>query len=97
MAVRGNLTGLLAAVFFSLGALMLYYSMYQSILVPRFISVWGLIAVVLVLTWNLLETFGISLSAGIVIGLPIILNEILLGIWLIIKGFNPSAITSQPA
>lgn len=91
---RAYLTGLLVALFFSMGALLFYYLLYQSKLVPRFISVWGLIGVVLVLTWNLLETFGISISIGIIFGLTIILNEIFLGIWLILKGFDSSAIAS---
>jgi hypothetical protein len=47
-----------------------------------------------VLTWNLLGTFGISFNVGIIFGLPIILNEIVLGIWLIVKGFEPTAIAS---
>jgi hypothetical protein len=97
VAARAQLAGLLTPIFFGLGALLLYYSLYQSKLVPRFISVWGFIAVALVLAWNLLETFGMSISAGMVFGLPIILNEIFLGIWLILKGFNASAMVSRPA
>jgi hypothetical protein len=31
-----------------------------------------------------------------ILKLPIVLNELVLGIWLIVKGFNPSAITSEP-
>lgn len=91
-AARAHLTGLLVPVFFGLAALLFYCLLYQSRLVPRFISVWGLIAVVLILAWNLMETFGISIAAGMLLGLPIILNEIFLGIWLIVKGFNPSAV-----
>jgi hypothetical protein len=94
MAARANLAGLLVALFFSLGALLLYYFLYQSRLVPRFISIWGFIAVALVLAWNLLETFGISISFGMIFGLAIILNEIFLGIWLIAKGFSPAATAS---
>jgi hypothetical protein len=90
IAARAHLAGLLVLAFFSLGAVLFYYSLYQSKLVPRFISVWGFIAVALVLAWNLLETFGISIRAGMVFGLPIILNEVFLGIWLIVKGFNLS-------
>ena len=91
------MAGLIVPVFFSLGAVLFYYLLYRSRLVPRFISVWGFIAVALVLAWNLLETFGISISAGMVFGLPIILNEIILGIWLIVKGFTTSAIASESA
>lgn len=95
IATRANLTGLILVIFFSLSALIFYYILYQSKLVPRFISVWGFIAAILVLSWNVLETFDIR--AGIILALPIILNEIFLGIWLIVKGFNPSAIVSASA
>jgi hypothetical protein len=97
IAARGHLASLLTPIFFGLGALLLYYLLYRSKLVPRLISVWGLIAVVAVLAWNLLEAFGLSISAGMVFGLPIILNEIFLGIWLLAKGFNSSAIPAGSA
>lgn len=92
IAERAGISGLLVPVFFSLGALLLYSSLYQSKLLPRFIPVWGLAAAVLILTLNLLSIFGLELGVGInmVFALPIILNEIFMGIWLIARGFNPS-------
>lgn len=95
LSARSYLTSLLVTVFFSLSALVLYYLSYQSRLIPRFISVWGFIAVLLVFAWNLLEAFGISTSAGIIFGLPMILNEVFLGIWLIVKGFNTDSLAPQ--
>lgn len=90
---RGHLTGLLTPVFFGVAALLLYCLLFRSKLVPAFISVWGILSVVLMLGWNLLEAFGISLGdAGLVFALPMILNEIFLGFWLIVKGFNASAV-----
>ena len=100
IAGRSNMVGLLIPVFFSLGALLLYYLLYQSKLVPRFISVWGFIGVVLILTLNLLLTSNlmeVNISTGLIFALPIMTNEIFLAIWLIVKGFNPSAIVSAPA
>jgi hypothetical protein len=97
MAAREHLASLLTPIFFSLAALLLYYFLYRSRLVPRFIPVWGFIAVAALLTWNMLEAFGMSISAGMVFALPMILNEILLGIWLIAKGFNVDAFSSEPA
>ncbi len=91
MAARGQLASLLTPIFFSLAALLLYIFLYRSRLVPQFISIWGLIAVVSLFTWNMLGAFGLSISAGMVFALPMILNEIFLGIWLIAKGFNSSA------
>jgi len=85
------LYGQTLGIFFSLGALFIYYFLYMTKLVPQYVSVWGLIAVVLVYSWNLLEFMGIGISAGIVFGLAILFNEIFLGMWLIAKGFNSSA------
>jgi hypothetical protein len=96
MAARGHLASLLTPIFFSLAALLLYSFLYQSRLVPRFIPIWGFIAVVSLFTWNMLEAFGLSISAGMVFALPMILNEIFLGFWLLVKGFNSSAISPEP-
>jgi len=97
LAVRAIWVSTMLAIFFGLGALLFYYLLFQTELVPRFISVWGFIAVALVLLWNLVEFFGIRISAGIVLALPMILNEIFLGIWLIVKGFNASATVFESA
>jgi uncharacterized membrane protein len=77
-------------IFFSVGALLFYAVLIQSKLIPRWLSIWGLIGAVLILTWNLLGTFGISVSAGMILALPMILNEIFLG-------FNSAAIASGTA
>lgn len=89
VAVRAHITGLLVPVTYGLSALLFYIVLYNTKLLPRFISIWGLIGVVLMLAWNLLELFGISVSFGLVLALPIMLNEVFLGIWLIAKGFEP--------
>ena len=96
IAERASVSGLLIPVFFSLGALLLYSSLYRSKLLPRFISIWGFVAAVLILTLNLLSAFGLVVGMGVsfIFALPIILNEIFMGIWLIVKGFNPSAVNA---
>ena len=45
---------------------------------------------------NLLEVTGI-ISELMILKLPIVLNELVLAIWLIVKGFNPSALDSLNA
>jgi len=82
------------AYIFILGALIFYYLLYQSKLIPRFISVWGVIALILLLVGNLLEIMGLSPAMLIFLYLPIMLNEVFLAIWLIFKGFNSDAIAS---
>jgi len=88
-----------AMIVFSLGALILNYLLYRSKLIPRFISVWGLIGATLLLAAGLLGMFGLSPSStiSIFLTLPIGLNEMVLAVWLIGKGFNSSAIASGSA
>jgi len=81
---------------FAVAALIFYYLLYQSKLIPRWISVWGVIAAILLILVILLEVTGI-ISELMILRLPMILNEIVLAIWLMVKGFNPSAIASEPA
>ena len=89
IAQRASVAGLLIPVFLGLGALVFYRALYQFRLVPRFISIWGFVGAVLILAMNVLLTFGVDIGdVGLALALPIILNEIVLGIWLIVKGFN---------
>jgi uncharacterized protein DUF4386 len=99
IAERAVVSNLLIPVFLGLGALVLYYSLFQSKLLPRFISIWGLIAATLILVLNLLLTFNIEvgLAIAMISALPIISNEIFLGIWLIVKGFNFPAAAVESA
>lgn len=81
------------------GAFLFYYLLYRSKLVPRLLSVWGFIAVLLCLTAALWGFFGLSYKSTtyFLLAAPIALNELTLAIWLIIKGFNPSTIASRHA
>jgi len=78
---------------YGLGAFIFYYLAHQLKLIPRFLSVWGLIGVPLVLLEIGLEIFGFN--PGLLLGMQMGLNEIILGIWLIARGFNLSEIDSE--
>ena len=83
------------AIVFPLGALMFYYLLYRSKLVPRWLSGWGLVALIPCLAAGLSAMFGIiaSLSTvGVVSDIPLALQEMVLAIWLIVKGFNSSPV-----
>ncbi len=88
-------------IVFSLGALMLYFVLYKSKLIPRFISVWGFIAAAVMLVGSVMimvDMFTeISMGLELILVLPIAVNEMVLAGWLIVKGFNPSAIASESA
>ncbi len=93
---------LLYIIVYVLGALMFYYLLYKSNMIPRWLSGWGLVAVVLLLTGALLYLFGIFGSMPLMkvmpyFAPPIGVQELVMSVWLIVKGFNPSAIAFESA
>jgi len=87
-------------VVFCLGGLLFYYVLFQSRLVPQWLSGWGFVALIMGLAAGLLVMFGLISPTSMisdVLQLPIFLQEIVLALWLIAKGFNPSAIAAEPA
>ena len=84
-------------IVFSLNDLILSYLFFQSRLIPRFLSVWGLIGAPLILAAGLLVVFGrtpYSSKTVLLLALPVALFEMALAVWLIVKGFN---FVSEPA
>jgi hypothetical protein len=78
-------------------SLMLAYLLYQSKLIPRSISVLGLIGGAVLLAGTslaMLVLIDIDQGAGLLVVLPGGLFELILPIWLFAKGFNSSAIAS---
>lgn len=79
---------------FGITALILNYSLYKSKVVPRFLSLWGFIGGILIIiaaVWGMLGLDPFSTTA-IIMFFPIALNEMILALWLIFKGFNSSTI-----
>ena len=75
-------------IVFSLGALMLYYLLYRSRLIPRWISGWGIVAAIAYFAAGLMAMFGRPLD---ILMMPMLLQEMVMAIWLIARGFLPSA------
>ncbi len=92
-----NSDGLIYLVVFVIGALILYSALYKSKLIPRWLSIWGLIAAIAILTASVMHTFDIFPLLTILLIIPIPLQELTMAIWLIVKGFNLSAIVSESA
>jgi hypothetical protein len=89
-----------SSVFFCLSVVLLNYLLYRSRLVPRSISVWALAAAVPYLAGGFLVMFGLlTLSSTLynVMTAPLALNEMVLAIWLLVRGFAPAAETLRPA
>ncbi len=83
--------GLVAVFAFCVGAFMYYYLLFQSRFIPRWLSGFGIIAIILMMVACVLALFsGKIITSYIPLAAPIAVQEIVLGIWLIVKGFNPS-------
>jgi hypothetical protein len=76
------------------GGLMLCHLLYASNALPRFIPVWGFIGYLVFISGAALELLGHK--AGMIASVPGGLFEILLGTWLIVRGFRPSAPALDP-
>ena len=83
---------LLATAAFVVGALLLYTLLYRSRIVPRFIALWGFAAVALLVVVNIVDPDLTSPPAfvAVLVG-PIVLNELFLAGWLLVKGVRVPA------
>jgi len=80
-----------------IGALMYYYIFYQTRLIPRWLSGIGIIGVTMCIVSSLLVMFNAISAFGsiqVFMNVPIALQEMVLAVWLIVKGFNQTAIAS---
>ena len=89
----------LAQSVFAIGAVMLYYLLFQSRLVPRWLSLWGLVAapLFLVASLSLLWTGDPNSTLANILFVPLALQEMVLAVWLIVKGFDAAALASGSA
>jgi len=81
-----------AEIVFGISAVILNYILLRAGLVPKVISIWGLIGGMLLLLLGAMKVLGIDVAAvEIAFTVPIALNEMVLAVWLIFKGLNVSA------
>lgn len=75
---------------FSVGALVFNLMLFKSRLVPRIVSGFGIIGAIMYFSAAALILFGHEplSTIQIVLSIPLALSEIVLALWLIIKGFN---------
>jgi len=97
VALREWALELVGPLAFVVGTFMYNYVMYRSRLVPRWLSGWGLVAAALILVVPLYagftQDFGFT-TVNNVFSAPMGLQEMVLAVWLIAKGFNLSAVRS---
>jgi len=79
---------------FCLGAVMFYVLLYRSRIVPRWIAVWGLVAIPLYVVADLLAMYaviGANSSPQVLMFMPLAVQEMVLAVWMIARGFRPAA------
>ena len=93
--------GAVTALVFCLGGVMFYLLLYRSRIVPRWIVVWGLAAIPFYVAAYVLAMYGVigtDSPAQSFLYTPLALQEMVLAIWMIARGFRPAAISpvSEP-
>ena len=83
----------LAMLAFCLGAILFYYLLYKSSIVPRALSLWGLITVFPCLIGTLSALFGYQVP--FLIYLPYAPFEFVIGVWILVKGIKIPEIKSE--
>lgn len=84
----GNTDGLLYNVIFGLGALCLYTVLFRAKLIPRWISLWGLIAIFILLGLVIVAMFIETLAWMVLLIVPIGVQEMVMALWFIFRGFD---------
>lgn len=83
--------GLVAVFAFAAGAFMYYALLYRARVVPLWLSGWGLLGVGLLFIASMLCLFSNGLISDYkLLAAPIFLQELVLGVWLLAKGFTPA-------
>ncbi|MBC8554355.1 MAG: DUF4386 domain-containing protein [Candidatus Brocadiales bacterium] len=77
---------------FLIGATCLYVSFYRTRLIPRWLAIWGLIGVVPYMAYALLHLFHLDTGYGFWLQMVLAPQELVMGAWLVIKGFSPAAV-----
>jgi len=79
------------AFVFGIGAVIFYSALYRYRLIPRWVSGFGIIAILLHIISGVWVLFGIQENfdtGSLIMNLPIAVQEMVMAVWFIIKGFN---------
>jgi Domain of unknown function (DUF4386) len=82
---------------FCLGAVMFYFMLYRSRIVPRWIALGGLIAIPFYVAAHLLAMYaiiGANSSEQVLMFMPLAVQEMVLAVWIIARGFRPAAVST---
>jgi hypothetical protein len=71
---------------FCLGAILFYYLLFKARVVPRWLSLWGLVALIPMLIGTMTQIFGHTIP--FIFYLPYVPFELFIGIWILVKGLK---------
>ena len=97
LVIDADATNAVLAVVFCLGASMFYVMLYRSRIVPRWISTWGLVAVPFYVMADLLAMYGVfdtNAPAQVLMFMPMAVQEMVLAVWMITRGFRPATVST---
>ena len=103
LIAAGHWIPVIGGIVFSVGTLMMFALFYQTRLIPRWLSGWGLIGAVLYPIAYIVSMFSplhLQPEIGVGIGLllvPTAIQEMVFAVWMIVKGFNPPAVAALSA
>ena len=73
----------------SMGGILFYSLLYQTELVPRWLSGWGLVGTAVTIVASCLFMFRVvGLTTSVYMAFPLALQELVFAVWLIAKGFH---------
>jgi hypothetical protein len=84
---------------FPLSAFILNYTLYRARLVPRMLTIWGLLGAVSYWAAGVSVLYGAEpfTPVQVLLAVPLAIQEMALAVWLIVKGFKKSAFATEPA
>ena len=97
LVIDSDATNAVLAVVFCLGAGMFYVLLYRSRIVPRWISMWGLVAIPFYVAAELLAMYGVfdaNAPEQVLMFMPLAVQEMVLAVWMIARGFRPAAVST---
>lgn len=84
----------ISVIVFTLSALLLNYILFRTGLVPQWLAIWGFVGGLLHLAAGVISIFATLepfSATTILLAAPIALSEMVLAVWLIVKGFSRDA------
>lgn len=97
----GEWIQMISGIVFSIGTLMIFILFYQTRLIPRWLSGWGVLGALLYFTAKIISMFDPLHTAPLIesgIGqlmIPTAIQEMVFAVWMIVKGFSPAPQESE--